>query len=205
MNNIKELKYGNTRCYCINNTILVDTDWAGTLPAFYKCVKENSIDLKSIRFLLLTHFHPDHMGIAQELGDIGIKIVVFEEQREYVHFSDKIFEKDKSIQFKPIDDDTVIYMACSDSRRFLLENGVDGEVIHTIGHSEDSISVILDEGIAIVGDLPPLYSVPAYNDLRLEESWHTILSKGVKRVYYGHAQADILSKVTSIRDIVWRI
>ena len=36
---IKLLKYGNTNCYYVegkNGSILVDTDWAGTLQACYK-------------------------------------------------------------------------------------------------------------------------------------------------------------------------
>ena len=43
---IQLLKYGNTNCYYIkgkNGSILVDTDWAGTLQAFYKKVKELNI------------------------------------------------------------------------------------------------------------------------------------------------------------------
>ncbi len=67
MTEIKELKYGNTRCYCIEGKILVDTDWAGTLPAFYRCAKENGIDIVGLRYLFITHFHPDHMEIAAEM------------------------------------------------------------------------------------------------------------------------------------------
>ena len=43
---IQLLKYGNTNCYYIKGkkgSILVDTDWAGTLQAFYKKVKELNI------------------------------------------------------------------------------------------------------------------------------------------------------------------
>ncbi len=27
---VKEIKYGNTKCYVIDHKIMVDTDWAGT-------------------------------------------------------------------------------------------------------------------------------------------------------------------------------
>ncbi len=202
MNEVKELKYGNTRCFCINGTVLVDTDWAGTLPLFYRCAKENGVDLKSVRYLIITHFHPDHMGIAQELADTGIRIVVFDEQRDYVHFSDRIFEKDKAVRFRPVDDSSVLYLTCAESREFLLHNGIAGEVISTIGHSNDSVSVLLDDGIAIVGDLYPLYSVPAYNDSVLEQSWNAILSRGIKCVHYAHAKSDYLSNINCVKDIL---
>ena len=37
--------------------------------------------------------------------------------------------------------------------KFLKDLGIDGKIIYTPVHSEDSISIILDEGIALVGDL----------------------------------------------------
>ena len=61
------------------------------------------------------------MGIAQELAELGIKIVVFEEQKEYIHWSDNIFAKDKNSTFKSIDEDNVQVISCLDSRNFLEE------------------------------------------------------------------------------------
>ncbi len=192
MTEIKELKYGNTRCYCINNKVLVDTDWAGTLPAFFKCTKENNIELKEIEYLIVTHFHPDHMGIAQEIADLGMQLIVFEEQKDFIHCSDNIFAKNRSIPFKPIDDKKVYYLSCADSRELFSRMGIEGEVIHTVGHSEDSVSIILDNGIAIVGDLYPFHTISAYNDKRLEDSWKSILSHNIKEIHYGHFKEEYL-------------
>ncbi len=192
MNEIKELKYGNTRCYCINNKVLIDTDWAGTLPAFFKCTKENNIELKEIECLIVTHFHPDHMGIAQEIADLGIQLIVFEEQKDFVHCSDNIFAKNKNIPFKPIVDKKVCCLPCADSRELFWGLGIEGEVIHTVGHSEDSVSIILDSGIAIVGDLYPLHTISAYNDKRLDNSWKLILSHNIKEIHYSHFKEEYL-------------
>ncbi len=179
---------------------MVDTDWAGTLQAFYRCLKENDIALSDIRYLIITHFHPDHMGIAEDLAELGIKVIVFDTQKDYIHFSDNIFDKDKRLAYKPIDDNKVLFLSCEESRTFFAENGIIGEVISTPGHSDDSISVILDEGIAIVGDLYPLYSVPAYNDSILEKSWNCILERKLDVVYYGHAKEDVLTGISSLAD-----
>ncbi|MBR5065148.1 MAG: MBL fold metallo-hydrolase, partial [Oscillospiraceae bacterium] len=55
-----ELRYGNTKTFYIkgdNGGLLVDTDYAGTLPAFYRSLKQNGITVKDISFVLATHYH----------------------------------------------------------------------------------------------------------------------------------------------------
>ncbi len=49
---IHVLRYGNTRTYYIcggEAGILVDTDWAGTLPAFFRAIKQHHIRVEAIR------------------------------------------------------------------------------------------------------------------------------------------------------------
>ena len=150
---IQLLKYGNTNCYYIkgkNGGLLVDTDWSGTLQAFYRKIKE--LNIEKIDYLLITHYHPDHIGIAQDIIDMGTKLLLVDVQKDYIHSSDTILQKDKNIQFKPINTEPVI-ISCEQSREFLNDLGIDGEIIYTPGHSEDSISLILDNGSAFVGDL----------------------------------------------------
>ena len=92
---ITELKYANTNTYLIkgkNGYILFDTDWAGTFLSFCKAIKKAGVEAREIQYLFLSHFHPDHMGIAQEIADLGITIVVLDVQREFIHSSDAIFE-----------------------------------------------------------------------------------------------------------------
>lgn len=203
INNVEEIKYGNTKCYLINHKVLIDTDWAGSLQNFFRCIKQKNFTINDIKYLIITHFHPDHMGIAQELAELGINIVVLEEQKDYIHCSDKIFEKERNTAFKPVEDDQIIIISCSESRNFLESIGIYGEIIHTPGHSQDSISILLDDGIAIVGDLYPLYSVPAYNDKILEQSWNEILSHDIHLIYYGHAKENFIENIHSLNDIIY--
>ena len=52
---VSVLRYGNTNTYFIRGTeggILVDTDWAGTLPGFYRALKANQLSMKDIRYVL---------------------------------------------------------------------------------------------------------------------------------------------------------
>ncbi|MCR5006659.1 MAG: MBL fold metallo-hydrolase, partial [Clostridiales bacterium] len=60
------LKYGNTNTFYIRGSqksLLVDTDYAGTLPAFYKALKAHELQVTDIDYVIATHYHPDHMGL----------------------------------------------------------------------------------------------------------------------------------------------
>lgn len=197
---IQLLKYGNTNCYYIvgkNASLLIDTDWAGTLQAFYKKIKE--LNIKKIDYLLITHYHPDHMSIAQDIIEMGAKLLLIDVQQDYIHSSDIIFQKDKNIRFKPINAEPVI-ISCEQSRVFLKELGINGEIIHTPGHTDDSISLVLDEGTAFVGDLYDLKSALSFNDDKINNSWNKILSHNISKIYYGHHEQAI-SNIKKIEDI----
>lgn len=67
--------------------------------------------------------------------------------------------------------------------------GIDGEIIQTPGHSEDSISIIIDECCAFTGDLPGLSIMEAYNDETIKGSWKLILDYDVKKIYPAHGDS----------------
>ena len=75
---ITKLKYGNTNTFFIRGKpggLLVDTDYAGTLHAFYKAVKENKIKINDRTYVLATHYHPDHIGLVSELMKLGVTLL----------------------------------------------------------------------------------------------------------------------------------
>ena len=187
---IHELKYSNTNTYLITGDkgrILLDTGWAGTFPAFCSMLGELGISVQSIDFILISHFHPDHMGIAQEISDLGPSIIVMDVQRDYVHGSDHIFAKEGNNDFRPIKDDHIRSLQIGESRSFLKELGISGEIIYTPGHSDDSISLWIDSGELFVGDLNPLYELELHTGTQIGESWEKLLKLKPQTVYYGHA------------------
>ena len=186
---ITKIKYGNTNTFYVpgtNGGILVDTDWAGTLPLFYRAIKDR-VKTEQIKYLLITHYHPDHMGIAGELVKSGVGLLLLDLQKEYVHLPDPIFAKEKNKSYIPVDENAATVITCEESRSFLKGLGIDGEIVHTPGHTEDSVSLVLDDGSAIVGDLYTWESAPGYDNPQVMESWKRLISKGVKTAFYGHA------------------
>lgn len=193
---ISKLKYGNTNTFFIRGTggnLLVDTDYAGTLPAFYVEMKKHNIKISDITYVLATHYHPDHIGLVSELVKQGVKLLLVDSQCSYIHFADEIFSRDRRLSYESINDEDAIIINCKDSRKFLKDIGIGGEIIVTSSHSEDSVSLILDNGVCIVGDLEPIEYLGAYDEnVRLKEDWELVMSYNPKIIHYAHVNEKIL-------------
>lgn len=195
---VTKLKYGNTNTYFIRGlkgSILLDTDYAGTLQMFYKEIKKNDISLKDITYILATHYHPDHMGLVGELVSMGVKFLVMDTQVPNLHFSDEIFSRDKTLRLLPsVPEDKAEVIACKDSRAFLAALGIDGEIVSTPSHSEDSITLVLDSGDCFVGDLEPMEYMDGYEESKaLQSDWEKVMSFSPRVIHYGHAPERIFS------------
>ena len=194
---VTKLKYGNTNTYFIRGTkgsILLDTDYAGTLQMFYKEIKKNGISPKDITYILTTHYHPDHMGLVGELVSMGVKFLVMDTQVPNLHFSDDIFRRDQTLRFLPsVPEDKAEVIACKDSRAFLAALGIEGEIVSTPSHSEDSITLVLDNGDCFVGDLEPMEFMDGYEEnSALQSDWKKVMSFSPRVIHYGHAPKKVL-------------
>lgn len=187
---IIRLRYGNTFTYLIQGakgSILVDTDFAGTLPAFYKAIKAEGIKVSDITYVIATHYHPDHMGLISELQDQGVKLVLLENQPDHVHFSDPIFERIPNLHYTPIDASRALVINFSDASYFLENLGISGDILPTKSHGEDGIAIVLSDGTAIVGDLEPISYMGGYSDnAALADDWNLILERKTRRICYAH-------------------
>ena len=194
---ITRIKYGNTNTFLIRGTkgsLLVDTDYAGTLPAFYKAIKELGIKVSDISFVLATHYHPDHIGLVSELADQGVKLVVMESQTDFIHYSDPIFAREPHLNYRPIDERNALILKFDEAPSFLDSLGINGNIGRTLSHSEDSIYVSLSDGTFILGDLEPLEYLEAYKDNQLlKTDWDNILKQDPKLLLYAHANEKRIS------------
>ncbi len=184
-----KLRYGNTNTFFVRGSgggLLFDTDYAGTLPAFYKAIKQNGIAVKDIGYVMASHCHPDHMGLISELMKQGVKLLMPDVQKDFIHDSDGLFSRDK-IPYTPIDETRAIVIPCGESRAFLAGVGIHGEIIHTPSHSGDSVSLVLDNGDCFVGDLEPFEYLEAYGEnAPLRRDWEKILSFRPGRILFAH-------------------
>lgn len=185
-----KLRYGNTNTF-FSNGLLLDTDMPGTLPALFKALKQNSLQPDDIRYVLATHYHPDHMGLISELMTRGTKLLLVDTQKEAVHFSDEIFSRQKGLNYKPINEADAVVITCAESRAFLAELGLAGEIVTTESHSADGIALLTDDGCCYVGDLEPLSFAAGYEDSTLlKADWDCIMKHRAghapKKVFPAH-------------------
>lgn len=193
---VSKLRYGNTNTFLIRGKsgyLLIDTDYAGTIQAFYGAIKKYNIKVSDISYVLATHYHPDHIGLVSELMKQGVKLLVVDTQCSHIHYSDEIFSRDKRLNYETINEKGARVISCKESREFLKGIGIEGEIISTTSHSEDSISMVLDNGGCIVGDLEPIEYLGAYEqNVRLKEDWELVMSYNPKLIYYAHANEKVL-------------
>jgi len=183
------LRYHYTNSYLIQTNdgwLMFDCDCAGTFAKLAKALKTEGISLGEVNYLLVSHFHPDHAGLAQNLKEMGVILLVMEEQRAFLHVQDAIYARANEQQFKPILEKDNLYLPCAQTRSFLAGLGLKGEVLHTPGHSEDSVSLILDGGAVFHGDLPPFAQAEAFQNPKISQSWAAIMAKQPAFAYAGH-------------------
>jgi endoribonuclease LACTB2 len=185
--NIVNVGYRSTNYYVLADSaprLLVDAGWPGTLGLMQHTCARMGIPVATIPYQLATHYHPDHAGLVQELKRLGVRLILLDTQlagvpllRTYVkpgdHYSDL-----------ELGDNAVI--TAGESRAFLAGIGIQGEIISTPGHSDDSVTLLLDDGSAFTGDLTPLAMVPADPADRAYQSWQAIRARGGATVFPGH-------------------
>jgi endoribonuclease LACTB2 len=184
--NLLTLSYHSTHYYALEikgGKLLVDCGWPGSLPEFSAVAKRMGMELSEIKYILATHYHPDHAGLAQELKNLGAKLVVMQSQVNFVSSMADQIKKD--VPYTPIRLEDNLLLKFSESRKFLAGLGIDGEIISTPGHSDDHVTLILDDGSAFTGDLPPRF-VLTDEQTQLKTSWERIYQHKVTRLYPAH-------------------
>jgi ribonuclease/clavin/mitogillin len=185
--NIINVGYQSTNYYLIDiqgGKFLVDCGWPGTLPQFSAELKRKGVPIQDIKYLLVTHFHPDHAGMTQELKNLGIRHILLNVQVEHVLQMTEFF-KTKNHPYVQISTNDSINLKVAESRDFLAGIGLQGEIVHTPGHSDDSVTLILDEGFAFTGDLHPAFMLPE-DDVVSRSSWDKIYRYKIARIFPGH-------------------
>jgi ribonuclease/clavin/mitogillin len=185
--NIVNAGYDSTNYYALDvkgGKLLIDCGWPGTLPKLTAELKRKGVTGKDLRYLLVTHFHPDHAGIVQDIKNLGTKFILLESQPDFIAPMAELLKR-KSLPYVELRPQGNLPLTFKESRKFLASLGLQGEILSTPGHSEDSISLVLDEGLAFTGDLQPRFMLPE-EDVASRASWDRIYEHKITRLYPAH-------------------
>ncbi|MGD8815525.1 MAG: MBL fold metallo-hydrolase [Anaerolineales bacterium] len=184
---IVNVGYRSTNYWVINagtSRLLVDLGWPGTMGTLRAILRRKGIPLQEIRYALATHYHIDHAGLAQPLKLAGVRLLVLEVQLHAIPLMKTwIKPQDRYVDIT-MHDNSIISL--EESRAVLEEVGIFGEILHTPGHSEDSVSVLLDDGSAFTGDLTPPDRIGNEEPEVVLTSWRLLRDRGAKLIYPGH-------------------
>jgi len=212
---IYSIQTGFTNSYLIkakNGYLLIDTSYYKEYDNFTDSLKNLGLNLNDINYILLTHHHDDHSGFAARLlenTDAHLLVhkdsVVFLEQGTYsleerplnfcVRFIIGAYGMFHEFTYPPVPVRDVDYIVAGDDSDLLKQIGIDGEIIHTPGHTNDSITVVLKDGKAFAGDAAmDLLNIcmcehrPIYinDEKKTFESWEKMKEHDARIIYPAH-------------------
>lgn len=201
---------GRSNVFLMSNgraDILIDTSPKFMWPRLRNRLNRNGIC--HIDYLILTHSHFDHANNARRIKELyGAKVIVHQAEadrlsngkmlipegsnafsRMIVRFFDPLFSS--IIACEPCEPDLLVA-----DRLDLQDFGFNGYILHTPGHSPGSLSVIVDDEVAFVGDamvgvFPWSVYPPFLEDhQQLIESWGKLLATGCSWFIPSHGSAN---------------
>ena len=176
--------------------------------------KIERLGITKIDYLILTHAHFDHAANANRIkAKYGATVIVHEDEADYLAKGDGIVPSGTNFftrlivnvlgklllpifRYEPCQPDILVH-----SEYDLSQLGFNARLIHTPGHTAGSMSLIVDDELAIVGDtmigvfswfvFPPF----AEDEKLLVKSWNTLLKTSCSVFIPSHGTANSRSLV----------
>ncbi len=214
---VRQLLGGRSNSFLIqdrNHTAIVDTGRRYRLKSLLNRIHEAGAT--TIDYLILTHTHFDHAENAAYLKEhFGLRIIVHQSESELLKKGENpivagtipptrfiahlLARRIQHIfRYQPVTPDILV------SKEFSLAPlGINGYILYTPGHTQGSMSVVIGNDIAIVGDtlfgiLPGSIFPPFGQDLpQMIESWGLLVGTGCKvflPAHGGERGLDLLSQ-----------
>jgi hydroxyacylglutathione hydrolase len=208
---------GHSNAYLIvsgGRGILVDAGSKGKMKNLQITLEKNNLAFSDIALVVLTHTHYDHVGCLAEIKDrSGVKVLAHASEKEYLEKGITPFPRGTMFFSKIISGiGNTLLVSKSKYSPVSPEIAIQGEydlskyipgakVIPTPGHTAGSISLVIENEAAFVGDtlfniLPGSVFPPFANNVpELLKSWKKLIALGCRTFYPGHGKSIPLQKL----------
>lgn len=207
---ILTLPLAYTNCYIIKGEagyILVDCGRQMQASRFMRQIKARGISPSDVALIIITHAHFDHVGsLAAIKQHCSCPVMAHPREAELLEKGQVVIPPGTNrlgsmvswlgshnkwcLGFKPSKVELRV-----DAELDLSPYGAAGRVIPTPGHTPGSLSILLDDGRAMVGDLAmnftrkTNYPIFAEQPQQIWESWQLLLDRGATRFYPAHGKS----------------
>lgn len=206
---IHKILSGRCNCFLIesqNRHLLVDTGRENRWKTLAKRLAQLGVTHESLVGVILTHSHFDHAENAAHVKEkYKTAIIIHRSEADYLRRGENPAIKGSTfvtklmtdminpqwllhhLRYKPVEPDILV-----DEKYDLHDLGFNGYIIHTPGHSPGSMSVIIDNKIALVGDamfgiFPGSVFPPFAENIELMiKSWKKLLDTGCSTYLPAH-------------------
>jgi hydroxyacylglutathione hydrolase len=167
---VQPVGFGHANVFLIrtgDGYILVDAGMPGDPETLDEVFATAGVDPSTIELILVTHGHMDHMGLTAYAKEItGAQVLCHQSlagklaggeiedsvaqnmMGRFINFMAGIQALTGGGDIEAVQADILV-----DDSFDLSEYGISGRVIHTPGHSQGSLSIVLDNGETLIGDM----------------------------------------------------
>jgi hydroxyacylglutathione hydrolase len=212
---IIQILSGRSNVFLLTNgkiNILIDTSMGRLWNKLQKRLEKSGI--AQIDYLILTHAHFDHAANANRIKiKYGASVIIHKDEANFLAKGDNIIPQGTTLLTRPLVNlagkrffSLMEYEPCQcdisvDNSLDLTEMGINACIIHTPGHTCGSVSVIVENEIALVGDamfgifkgsvFPPYAEQPDV----MVQSWGKLIQTGCRLFIPSHGTANSRSLV----------
>lgn len=212
--------------------VMVDTGYQHSLKSVEEKLKKLNISLMEIKYLFLTHAHDDHAGFLNELliKNKELKVIMSAKAMPTLKrgqnpfngacsgFVALIFCRLMAIfgnadhRFPRIEDkhDNRLIII-NDENKSELEDLLQGKILFTPGHTEDSISLKKDNiifcGDAAMNGFPSIKRLIIWieDKEQFEQSWNVLIAEDAEMIYPAHGKPFNKNDLIRFKNTIKRI
>ena len=180
----ESMSANNCNTYLIDGPtrILIDPGHRHLFDHVHEGLMELNLTLEDIGLIICTHAHPDHMEAVQLFNKIPTLITLHPKEWSFLKTMDKHILASIGLDIELIEPD--FFLTEGD----VSVNRLNMEVIHTPGHSSDSICLYCEEdGVLFAGDTPVI-SAPAHGSFEqgFVQAMEKLFRRDIRSIYFGH-------------------